>query len=277
MRDAVLVLQARSIEFELAREGQDVLLVVDAVEEPVARRELVTFARENAGPGSEPFVPRLGGFLAAALWAVALALFFQAQLRHLGGFDWRSAGLMDAARVQAGELWRAGTALGLHADVPHLLSNVLFGSLFLVLLGQAVGGGAALAMAFAGGFAGNLANAWLRGVEHRSLGASTAVFAALGALIVAEYLRRDRSRSAADRARRAAPLLAGLALLGWLGVGGENTDVTAHLTGFLAGGLGGFATRSARVDRALESPGVQLALGSAAGCAMALCWALALR
>lgn len=277
LRDAVLVLQARSIDFELVREEQEVLIVVDGLEESAARRELLAFARENSGPASEPFQPRLGGALAAALWAVGLALAFQAQLRFFGGHDWRAEGLMDAAKVQDGELWRAGTALTLHADPTHLLSNVLFGAVFLVLLGQGVGGGAALALTFGGGALGNLANAWLRGPGHLSLGASTAVFAALGALIVAEYLRRDRSQAPADRARRAAPLLAGIALLGWLGVGGENTDVTAHLTGFAAGGLLGLFTRPKRVDATLENPGAQLAFGSLAALGIALCWALALR
>lgn len=277
LRDAVLVLQARSIAFELVREDQEVLIVVDALEESVARRELLAYARENSGPQSEPFQPRLGGALAAALWAVGLALAFQAQLRFFGGHDWRAEGLMDATKVQDGELWRAGTALTLHADPTHLLSNVLFGAVFLVLLGQGVGGGAALALTFAGGALGNLANAWLRGAGHLSLGASTAVFAALGALIVAEYARRDRSKSPSDRARRAAPLFAGLALLGWLGIGGENTDVTAHLTGFLAGGLLGLFTRPKRFDATLENPGAQLAFGSFAALGMALCWALALR
>ncbi len=277
LRDAVLVLQARSIDFELVREAQDVTLVVDAVEESTARRELLAFARENSGPRGEPFQPRLGGPLAAALWAVALALAYQAQLRGFGGHDWRDAGLMDAAKVQAGELWRSATALTLHADPTHLLSNVLFGAVFLVLLGQGVGGGAALALTFGGGTVGNLANAWLRGAGHFSLGASTAVFAALGALIVAEYLRRDRSPAPADRARRAAPLIAGVALLGWLGVGGENTDVTAHLTGFAGGCLLGLATRSKRVDSVLENPGAQLVLGALAALGMALAWALALR
>ena len=78
-----------------------------------------------------------------------------------------------------------------------------------------------------------------------SLGASTAVFAALGILSglgVAETLR-DRARL--PWVRISAPFLAGLVLLGWLGGGGghgSNTDVLGHVFGFSSGLVAGVAT-----------------------------------
>ena len=45
---------------------------------------------------------------------------------------------------------------------------------------------------------------------------------------------------AKDIARRWAPLVGGVILLGYLGGGGENTDVLAHVTGFFAGTALGF-------------------------------------
>jgi membrane associated rhomboid family serine protease len=42
------------------------------------------------------------------------------------------------------------------------------------------------------------------------------------------------------RAYRYAPIVAGIALLAFLGVGGERTDVLAHLAGFVAGVLAGW-------------------------------------
>ena len=76
-----------------------------------------------------------------------------------------------------------------------------------------------------------------------SLGASTAVFAALGILSglgVAETLR-DHARL--PWLRISAPFLAGLILLGWLGggSGGGNSDVLGHVFGFSSGLVAGVA------------------------------------
>ena len=77
-----------------------------------------------------------------------------------------------------------------------------------------------------------------RGEALLSLGASTAVFGAVGVLTGSEVVRRHLLRQ--RRLRRAAPVLVGFLLLSYLGMGGaENrettTDVSAHLTGMLAG------------------------------------------
>ncbi len=47
------------------------------------------------------------------------------------------------------------------------------------------------------------------------------------------------SRVAERWAYRYAPIVAGVALLAFLGVGGERTDVLAHLAGFVTGALAG--------------------------------------
>ena len=67
-----------------------------------------------------------------------------------------------------------------------------------------------------------------------SVGASTAVFTALG--LLAAYSWRERHLMAQRPAQRYGPLFAGVILLGWLGTSGEHTDVMAHLLGFAVGG-----------------------------------------
>ena len=74
---------------------------------------------------------------------------------------------------------------------------------------------------------------------------STAVFAAV-AMLAAFTWRRGYWRGTPWRSR-IAPVIAGLGLLAFIGTGGENTDIGAHLLGFCAGfatGLG-FARRLA--------------------------------
>jgi membrane associated rhomboid family serine protease len=130
-----------------------------------------------------------------------------------------------------------------------------------------LGGGAAWLAIVASGALGNLANAFLSGPGHRSIGASTAVFAALG-LLTAWCWRRG-FRPGASRRERLAPVVAGIGLLAFTGTGGVDTDVGAHLTGFVAGFLGGLVF--ARLGFP-ERRGAQLACGALAAGSVALAW-----
>jgi membrane associated rhomboid family serine protease len=87
----------------------------------------------------------------------------------------------------------------------------------------------------AAGAVGNLFDVLLMPATHRVIGASTAVFAALG--LLGAYAWRRRSTRSARWPYRWAPLIAALARLALVGTGGAHTDVLAHLTGFFAGTL----------------------------------------
>ena len=84
----------------------------------------------------------------------------------------------------------------------------------------------------AGAF-GNLANAWLQNPAHRAVGASTAIFGAVGMLATISMVRYRHNLR--PRRRWTLPVAAALGLLAMLGAGGENTDLGAHLFGFLFG------------------------------------------
>ena len=71
--------------------------------------------------------------------------------------------------------------------------------------------------------------------DHRSVGASTAVFAALGAMSAFSW--RERLHRPQRWVRRWGPLVAGVILLGWTGSAGEGTDLIAHVAGFGVGAL----------------------------------------
>ncbi|MEY4243525.1 MAG: hypothetical protein RLZZ245_1110 [Verrucomicrobiota bacterium] len=144
-----------------------------------------------------------------------------------------SIGLFDMA-----EWWRPASALFLHADFPHLFGNMVSGAFFGTLLAKSIGPLRAWALILGCGTLGNLITSWVTHPEKfTSIGASTAVFAALGLLsgIGASESLRDWTRL--PWLKVLAPPLGGIILLGWLGGGDSrgNTDVLGHVFGFSAG------------------------------------------
>ena len=115
----------------------------------------------------------------------------------------------------------------------HLVGNILFGTLFGLFAGRLLGSGLAWFAIVVSGAMGNVLNTLLLESSHRSIGASTAVFAALG--LVAGYVWRAKLMSQERWPYRVGPVVGGLALLMYTGTGDANTDVGAHLMGFLCG------------------------------------------
>jgi membrane associated rhomboid family serine protease len=228
-------------------------------------REWETENRRVPEPPLEPLAP----FPWTALVALAVALlgFFEVTGERAARSHWFAEGGARALRILDGEWWRATTALTLHADAGHVIGNVLAATVFAGTLWARFGTGVGLALLVAAGTLGNLANAFLRGPGHDSVGASTAVFAAVGALAADALVRRR-----VPRGGRLAPLGAGLGILAMLGTS-ERADVTAHFLGLAAGLLLGLPL-AAQLPR---PPGlsVQLAAGALALGAIAGAWYLA--
>jgi membrane associated rhomboid family serine protease len=182
---------------------------------------------------------------------------------------WFAAGSADATRMLAGEWWRAVTALTLHADAPHLLGNAVTGVLLVTAVCRQLGPGLGLWLLLLAGAGGNALTAAAHGGDHVSVGASTALFGALGLLAA---LRIAPGR-VGTRARRSwVVVAASLLLLALLGVGPE-ADILAHLFGFLVGGgLGLLTTRA--LHRLPPAP-AQWGLLGLAGLGVAGAWVLA--
>ena len=142
----------------------------------------------------------------------------------------------SATAILNGEIYRTVTALMLHSDYMHLAGNVAGIFIFGTAVGRIAGPGFGSLMILGTGILGNYANAALFRYGHVSIGASTAVFGAVG--IAAAYQFHTKIKAGKQRMKAWLPLAGGLALLGFLGAG-ERADLTAHLFGFIAGiGIG---------------------------------------
>lgn len=172
-------------------------------------------------------------------YAFLLISFFQLQLSlPLEAFQAR--GVMDGLAVfQGGEIGRALTALTLHGDLGHLVANLFSGVCFGLLINRTYGAGLGWLLIVLSGFLGNLMTGYMYlPNQHLSLGASTAIFGALGLLVGhAVAIKFSPVAHKFKMSYRLIPVLAGLMVLGWLGFGGgeQQVDVLAHVFGFLAG------------------------------------------
>jgi len=275
-RERRLVLEALGIHTEEAFLEGWWLIVVDEQELPRAVLELEEYARENVSR-PRPVAVRVpvisGGRLGLLCYACLLLGIAVLANGWAFGLDWFEAGAMRVGEVRAGEWWRTVTALTLHGDAGHLTANLIFGAVFGLLAGQALGGGLAWCGILLAGALGNGLNALIQQPAHSSIGASTAVFAALA--IVVAHSMRYWSLLASGWFRRWSPMVGGVLLLAYTGTGGERTDVAAHLTGFVAGlligGLGSMLPEPVLRDRR-----IQVSAAVLAGALVALCWALAL-
>lgn len=212
------------------------------------RQEISSYDEEQFRPAprivdeSDVFQHDAGWGLYAA-WMTALVLIFLWQHSTPGASDRFSSSSIGL--FSRGEWWRPFTALFLHADASHLIGNLLSGLLFGTLVSRSVGAVRGWALILASGTLGNTLTSAITWPESfTSIGASTAVFGALGILSGVGFSALLRARLNLSWARTAAPVIAGIVLLGWLGGGSEggNTDVLGHIFGFSSGMSAGWIT-----------------------------------
>jgi membrane associated rhomboid family serine protease len=244
LRNWSLVLQACEIPCQSQRLDHGWQLLVPREHYQAALSELRDYERENRNwPPPLPEQPIQQENTATTIWVlIALGLFHiltQKQLNLFGQqpINWYELGNAHAGKILAGEWWRTVTALTLHSGGVHLASNIIIGGVFINRLCRDLGSGPGWSLVLLSGTLGNLANALAQNPEHRSIGASTAVFGAVGLLAAINTMRYRASL----RHRWPIPVAAALGLLALLGAGGENTDIGAHLFGFLWGTALGLA------------------------------------
>ena len=259
LNDWLLVLTAKKIPHRYFPSGQRPRLYVPPLREAAALYEIRAFEAERPLP---VFVPPARDNIPGVLAFLLLLLIWHGLRWDWFGFAlpappfpenapaWSPAFGLDMYRFRVQhEFWRAVTALTLHADDAHLFSNLGFGLLFLIPMCRRAGLGLGLLLTVLAGVLGNVGNSFVKEAHVISIGFSTALFGAVGALCgltggdIFRHLRRfahmspQAGNTVLTLARRLLlPLAAGLALLGILGGGGEaKTDYSAHIFGFCGG------------------------------------------
>lgn len=250
------------------------LLVLESLHER-ALDTLRTYEEENRDfpprrPVEKPLHQPSSWALGIVAALVAFFLVTGPAAKHGQYFRWGTA---DTDQILHGRPWETVTALTLHADGSHVLGNALAGAIFLTAVHGRLGAGVGTFAVLAAGAAGNALNAVWHVTGHRSIGASTAVFAAVGVLAATQMVlnRAEKSGFFATWG----PIVGGLALLGMLGAS-PSSDIRAHGFGFGAGVVAGLV--AAIPLRKREKPfatSTQLVFGAATVAIVAGAWALA--
>ncbi|WP_321417841.1 rhomboid family intramembrane serine protease [uncultured Desulfobacter sp.] len=206
-----------------------------------ASQQLKKYAIENKDvPRPAPHVPTRIFFSPAALALVFIlaAIHYIITTRGLHKQAILNFG-SSSYYLSQGQSFRAVTALFLHSDTDHLLGNIAG---IIVLAGpllRVTGCGQGLLLLLAAGTAGNLISESFGRDLRLSIGASTAVMAAAGLLGARRMTIGAQLRhSLFPKFKSLAPFAAAATLTAMFSHG-ENTDISAHLFGFLAGtGIG---------------------------------------
>ena len=185
---------------------------------------------EHSFIGNKPFAEKLRSF--SGIWAAVILMAFYLAVGEDRQVFFKSFGA-SAAAILNGEIYRTVTALMLHVDAVHLAGNMAAIAFFGSVVGSIHGTGVGWLMILFTGVFGNLLNAWLYQTSHMAVGASTAVFGAIGILSTHQFW--NKMAIPKERMKSWLPVAGGMALLGILGSGGGRVDIMAHLFGYLSG------------------------------------------
>lgn len=230
------VLAAGGIPHRLRNRLDGWALIVAARDADAARETLDAYDQENGAEATEArrasVAPARGAAWVGIAVGLALIGFFAVTGPRADRSAWFERGSADAERIVAGEWWRTVTALTLHADAPHVLGNAVAGAVLLGGVSYQFGPGVGLWLALLAGIGGNALTAIVHGAHYNSVGASTAMFGAIGILAATQVMARGRLPAGRKRWIVVAASLALLALLG----ASPDADLLAHLFGLLVGG-----------------------------------------
>jgi membrane associated rhomboid family serine protease len=240
-RDADLILLILASQNIRARKstgshGIDISTFSDQADE--AASQVAAYFRENRS-GFEPVSSAAAipaGFVSPGIFIImGLLAAIHMGIEMTGArWDYILTYGASAMYIFQGDTYRAVTALFLHSDTAHLLGNLAGIFLFAGPIIRFSGYGSGPLFLLFAGTGGNLINAGFRGTALLSIGTSTAVMGAAGGLAAYQMMRKGPLR----RRDRIIPLIAGATLMAFLSHG-ENTDVWAHVFGFLCGFFAG--------------------------------------
>jgi len=286
-RERGLVIAAMDRPHWIARQGREYVLCVEEGDRERALAALADYEQEElTRPAPVEAEPLNIPIFAVVMTVLGLIFLFAAQ--NAIPAAWVDRGVADDLRIRAGEWWRTVTALTLHGDSEHLVSNLSLGIFVCAFVYSRLGVGVGLMATILSGALGNALNVWIHWYQpHRSIGSSTALFAGLGLLAGAELAARLSHERTRGMWSLIVPLGAGLTFLSIFGGGGVNrdgspvtelgrVDVWAHLLGLAAGLLLGVGFYFLGLRRGISAH-TQFLFGMAAAGLLAGAWWLALR
>ncbi|WDP92265.1 MAG: rhomboid family intramembrane serine protease [Desulfobacter sp.] len=267
----MLILASQSISATLEKQGDGTWEIrVAAPEAPRALKQISAYDRENRPLFRELQKLHPSTFSAPAIFCLIAFLGLIHFLCTTTGYHDRAVFALGASPyfLEQGETFRAVTALFMHSDTRHLMGNMAG---FIVLgspLVRLTGTGPGLFLLLCAGTTGNLISAGLGQGLRLSIGASTAVMGAAGLLAAGRMLSPSRRHmfsppAAVPTLSALAPLAAAATLVAMFSHG-EQTDVSAHLFGFLSGviiGLGALPLLKVCEGPAMERICLALTLG----------------
>lgn len=234
-REYALVVLAMNLDCLIRVHEDGYVIHADAAFHEAIKEEFRLYSEEQQISERSEVIPVFGsGINVILVWISALLLCFAKQSEDPSMEDRYLSSSLGI--VENGEWYRAFTSLFLHADLEHLMGNVLFGVLFGVFVSLSFGSLRGWALVLLSGFLGNLLSVAIQYPrEVYSLGASTAVFGALGLLVGSGVVQIWRQKDYRAGMKTLVPIMAGVMIFSLNGIGKPGTDTLAHLTGMFSG------------------------------------------
>lgn len=253
--DIELLFTARNIPFLLKAQNRVWKYKIPIKHKSFTMKEISLYQDENR-PIKNAFPYKDFSFSPINFFVILCFILFHFYVKSAGVYpEFIQKGMLSANEALSGEWVRVFTSLTLHGSNLHLFSNMLLLWIFSCAISQYWGVGQAWLYILLSGGMGNLMNALLYHSNHNSIGASTAVFGALGIMSgIGARLGTVRNQSFKYRV---APLFAAICLLALLG-SDPNTDIMAHAFGLISGALIGLAGKDLSKRNIVENQWVQI-------------------
>lgn len=237
--------------------------------------ELAAYDAENENwphsPPPETFVPTFRAMSSVVIGSL-IFMYGLSGTWQLKSF-WFLQGAGDSTAILNNFAWyRLVTPLTLHADLVHLMGNCVLGGFLLHFFFHLTGNGIGLFAMLVSATIATLINVLVHGPGHLFVGFSTAVFSVIGMLCTISFVLPTKRLTV----HFFMPVMAGLALLAFLGSSGERTDLGAHLFGLLCGLILGNFVRLPSFAAFRSSFLFQTLLGALTFATFYGCWLLAL-
>ncbi len=237
-----LVLDALDIDHKIKNTPNGPIIEVIEEKKQRAIKEILEYEKENEEEKEKNTdeIPRRYYSIESTLWILFFLFLFHIITQNTS-FPFIPLGCMDSFAIYKGEWWRIITAITLHKNIVHILSNIFWQGVFMYFLLRTIRPSIAWAMSILGGITGNLLNYFYHNISHVSLGFSTCVFATLGISIGIRSLEREKKWGIF--------IMSGLGIFAMLGIGGARVDVSGHLFGFISGFLIGIVSHKMEINK----------------------------